>query len=114
MNSVMNICFGGYKEASESVRKLLEDMIKARLNKQGLARGFPGSDKEYTILTGQLRRRFSRVVMEANVSLLLEQMCQIGDGAENAGQRREWVAAEERRAVCDLDGTHLNIFGMRC
>ena len=101
LGSVVDLCFGGYAEASTGVWRLLDHMATARLAKQGLARGMPGSASELATITSRLRRRLSRAVMEANVSMLLERMSQIGDGAVSAGRRRQWVMVEERRAECD-------------
>ena len=47
-------------------------------------------------------------MMQANVSMLLERMSQVGDGAESAGRRREWARVEERRAECDRSAQWLS------
>ena len=91
----MDLVLGGYSEASQGVWTLLGHMANCRLRKLGLARGSPGSDKELAILTHRLRKRLSLAVMRANVSLLLERMRQVGEGAELACRRRGMAAREE-------------------
>ena len=84
-------------EASQGVWTLLGHMANCRLRKLGLARGSPGSHKELAILTHRLRKRLSLAVIRANVSLLLERMRQVGEGAELACRRRGVAAREEMK-----------------
>ena len=67
LGTVIDLCFGGYGEASGGEWQLLDHMANARLAKQGLARGRPGSEKELGIITSSLRRR-----------LILSQCCWTG------------------------------------
>ena len=92
---VLDLVLGGYAEGSQGVWTLLGHMANCRLRKLGLARGSPGSQKELAILTHRLRKRLSLAVIRANVSLLLERMRQVGEGAELACRRRGVAASEE-------------------
>ena len=92
---MLDLVLGGYAEGSQGVWTLLGHMANCRLRKLGLARGSPGSQKELAILTHRLRKRLSLAVIRANVSLLLERMRQVGDGAELACKRRGVAAMEE-------------------
>ena len=98
---VMSLCFGGYGEASKLVHELIATFAQARLKKQGLARGRPGSDQELAIITSQLRRRISAATIRANYTCLLERMTQVGGGAKSADNRRDWVRVEEERMKKD-------------
>jgi hypothetical protein len=99
--NVLDLVFGGYSECSEGVWTLLGHMANSRLKKLGLARGSPGSQQELSLITGSLRRRLSLAVHKANLSLLLDRMRQIGDGAEMAGRRRNIDRLEEERGRWD-------------
>ena len=92
---VQDLVFGAYGEASEGVWELLDIMSTSRINKLGLARGSPAGNKELALITGQLRRRLSYIVMKANVKCLVERMSQVGEGVGQAGRRREWARREE-------------------
>ena len=83
-------------------------MANKRLQTLGLNKGTPGGTAELAVISGQLRRRLSSAVMRANVTLLLDRMGQVGEGAGQANKRRQWIRAEEERFRWDREAQWLS------
>ena len=48
------------------------------------------------MITAQIRRRLSQVVVKAQVECLLNRLHQVGPGSKAMVQRREWAAREDQ------------------
>ena len=92
---LLGLVFGAWGEASEGVHTLIEIMATSRLNSQERTRGRPGNKQELGLITAQIRRRLSQVVIKAQVNCLLNRLHLIGPGSKAMVQRREWAKYEE-------------------
>ena len=72
-------------------------MAKSRLKHQMLEEGRPegGSDNEYAIIVGQIRRRLSVTALKAQVACLLSRLHQIGAGNKQLAQKRSWAIKQD-------------------
>ena len=87
--------FGAWGEGSEDVHKLIDTLAKSRLHSQERTRGRPGNNQELGLITSQIRRRLSLVVVKAQVECLLSRLHQVGPGTKALAQRREWAIRED-------------------
>ena len=94
---VVDLCFGGYGEASQGVHKLVDIMANQRVRSLALTNGRAPPANQLGIETSLIRRRLSTAVVRANQTLLLTRLGQVGDGAGMASRRRQWVRREEAR-----------------
>ena len=92
---LLGLVVGAFNEGSEDVHKLVDFLAKSRVCSQGLREGRESSGQELTAITSQIRRTLSCAILKANVCCLLARVCLVGDGADQAGKRRRWVAIEE-------------------
>ena len=95
---MLDLVFGAYGEASDGVKKLLDQLAESRVTSLGLRKGTFEANKELSLVTGYLRRRLSSATMRANVKCLLERLVMVGEGQGQAGKRREWARREEEQA----------------
>ena len=86
---------GAWGEASEDVHKLIDTLAKSRLNSQERTRGRPRDNQELALITSQIRRRLSLVVIKAQVECLLSRLHQVGSGTKSLVQRRQWAVQED-------------------
>ena len=77
---VIDLCFGGYGEASDSVHKLVEVLAKFRVKSLSLATGWALDTKQLGLEMSLIRRRLSTAVIRTNQTLLLSCLGQVGDG----------------------------------
>ena len=106
---IMGLVFGAFFEASERVHDLVETLAQSRVQTQGLREGREGSGQELAQVTGQIRRVLSTAIVRANGNCLLARMCHVGEGADLAGRRRGWAAAEEERMRREREGWWLSV-----
>ena len=92
---VIPLIFGGFAEVSEGVHTLVDLLSKFRLKKEGLSAGRGGSEKRLGEVVGQIRRRLSLATVKANMACMLSRLSLTGDGASDAGKRRQWQRREE-------------------
>ena len=91
---VIPLVFGGFAEVSEGVHKMVDLLSKSRLKKEGLSMGNEGSRRLGEVV-GQIRRRLSLATVKANMACMLSRLSLTGDGASEAGKRRQWQRREE-------------------
>ena len=100
--------FGAWGETSEEVHSLVQRIAKSR---QELVETLPGRRvrpksrvAELAALVADVRQQLSLCAVKQQARLLLDRLCLIGDGATEAGRRRDWavqvevVAAKRRQA----------------
>ena len=100
--------FGAWGEASEDVHALVQRIAKSRLELVGTLPGRrvrPRSRAaELSALVTDVRQQLSLCAVKQQARLLLDRLCLLGDGATEAGRRRDWavqvevVAAHRRQA----------------
>ena len=95
--TLVGLCIGAWGEGSQDVHMLIEKMAKSRLKHQMLEEGRPegGSDNEYAIIVGQIRRRLSVTALKAQVACLLSRLHQIGAGNKQLAQKRSWAIKQD-------------------
>ena len=94
---LLGLVFGAWGEGSEGVHQLIQTLALARLNSQQRTRGRPGDMQELGIITAQIRRRLSQVVVKAQAECLLSRLHQVGPGSRAMAQRRQWTLQQESR-----------------
>ena len=94
---LLGLVFGAFGEGSEGVHSLISTLAASRLNSQERTRGRPGNRHELGLITAQIRRRLSQVVMKAQVECLLCRLHLIGPGSKAMTQRREWAQRGDER-----------------
>jgi len=87
---VIPLVFGGFAEVSEGVHTMVDLLSKFRLKKEGLSAGRGGAERRLGEVVGQIRRRLSLATVKANMACMLSRLSLIGDGASEAGKRRQW------------------------
>ena len=87
---LVGLVHGAFGEASHDAHNLISIMSKSRIRKVGLSQGRTCNEKELGVITGQLRRQISTVVVRSNAQCLLDRMGQVGEGAAMASKRREY------------------------
>ena len=92
---LVGLVFGAWGEASEDVHTLIQTMSLSRLNSQVRSRGKAASNHELGLITSQIRRRLSQVVIKAQVDCLLSRLHQVGQGNGAMLKRREWAHRED-------------------
>ena len=101
------LVFGAWAEASEHVHELVDTMAKSRVQSQERTRGTPGNKHELGLITAQIRRRLSQVVIKAQVECLLGRLHQVGPGTKAMLQRRDWALREEQAMKRERDAQWL-------
>ena len=74
---------------------LVQTLAESRIQKQGLARGIPGTEAELGIVVSQVRRALSTTAVRAQAELLLNRLSMLGPGTRRAAKRREWTRRQE-------------------
>ena len=92
---VIPLVFGGFSECSDGVHTLVELLSKYRLRKEGMSAGKEGSERRLGEVVGQIQRRLSLATVKANTVCMLSRVSLTGDGASDAGKRRQWQRREE-------------------
>jgi len=116
-------CFGAWGEASQECHAWVQRIATARLEVADMQPGRQGPPKSRTALlagfVGYVRRSLSYTVVQQQARLVLGRLRLLGDGAPEAGRRREWAvlaeatASRERRAqaVCLRQGRDIRRHG---
>ena len=73
---------------------MVDLLSKSRLKKEGMSTGNEGSRRLGEVV-GQIRRRLSLATVKANMVCMLSRLSLTGDGASEAGKRRQWQRREE-------------------
>ena len=97
LGEVIPLVFGGFAEVSEGVHEFVDILARQRLKKEGLSSGVRSSDNRLGVVVGQIRRRLSLATWKANTNCLLSRTTLCGDGATEAGKRRQWQRVEEEK-----------------
>ena len=100
---VIPIVSGLFNEANDATAALIEAMASSRVERVARSTGlqYKAREKEKGEVVGELRRQFSVASIRASMSLILNRMNQVGEGAALVGRRREAgrQVEEERRKV---------------
>ena len=95
--------FGAYGEASEDVHLLVQRIANSRLDLLDALPGRRGRRRsraaQLSALVADVRRQLSFCAVQQQARLLLDRLCQIGDGATEAARRRDWAVQLERAAA---------------
>ena len=95
--------FGAYGEVSEDVHLLVQRIANSRLDKVATLPGRGNQRKsraaQLSALVADVRRQLSLCSVKQQARLLLDRLCLIGDGATEAGRRRDWAAQLEVEAA---------------
>ena len=97
LRPVILLVFVGFGEVSEGVHDLISTLAQVRLSKEGLVSGRLGMEGRLDVITGDIRRRLSLATVRANTNCMLARLCQVVEGARNAGNRRSWQRLEEEK-----------------
>ena len=101
--------FGAWGEASEEVHSLVQRLAKARLERQDTLPAArvrrKSREAELASLVGDIRRQLSFRAVQQQARLLLDRLHLLGDGATEAGRRRDW-AIELEAAAARRRGAH--------
>ena len=100
---VIPIVSGLFNEANDATAGLLEAMACSKVERVARSTGlqYKAKEAEKGEVVGELRRQFSVASLRASMTLVLNRMNQVGEGAALAGRRREVGSQleEERRRV---------------
>ena len=100
---VIPIVSGLFNEANDATAGLLEAMACSKVERVARSSGlqYKAREAEKGEVVGELRRQFSVASLRASMSLVLNRMNQVGEGAALVGRRREIGSRleEERRKV---------------
>ena len=100
-----------YGEASEDVHLLVQRIANSRLDLVDTLPGRRGRPRsraaQLSALVADVRRQLSFCSVQQQARLLLDRLCQLGDGATEAARRRDWavqleVAATRRRQAQEV------------
>ena len=95
--------FGAFGEVSEDVHLLVQRIANSRLDRLDTLPGRGHQRKsraaQLSALVADVRRQLSFCSVKQQARLLLDRLCLIGDGANEAGRRRDWAAQLEVEAV---------------
>ena len=91
--------FGAWGEASEDVHALVQRIAKSRLELAGTLPGRRVRQRsraaELSALVTDVRQQLSLCAVKQQARLLLDRLCILGDGATEAGRRRDWAVQVE-------------------
>ena len=95
--------FGAWGEASEDVHLLVQRIANSRLEVLDTLPGRRGRRKsraaQLSSLVADVRRQLSFCAVQQQARLLLDRLCLLGDGANEAARRRDWTVQLESAAV---------------
>ena len=92
---LQGLVVGAFGEGSDDLHNLVQILAETRIRTLGMARGTPGTEEEQGVIVGQIRRRLSVVSVRAQAECLMSRMSHIGEGANGADKRRQWIRREE-------------------
>ena len=91
--------FGAYGEVSEDVHLLVQRIANSRLDRLDTLPGRRDRRRsraaQLSALVADVRRQLSICSVKQQARLLLDRLCLIGDGASEAGRRRDWATQLE-------------------
>ena len=92
---LLGLVFGAWGEGSEGVHSLINTLATSRLQSQQRTQGSAARNQELGVITAQIRRRLSQVVVKAQAECLLSRLHQVGPGSKTMLKRRDWAMRED-------------------